>query len=908
MTTAPAPAAGLIRANWLRLQRSLKARMVAAFLTVSVAIAVTTAFAVYRQASSALRASVSDRIKSLAERRAADVKRWVSLQQELLVYATEIPSVQADAATLAASPHDAAARQRLEAQLRSARAHGLAARSMELLQVPGGMVIASTDAGAVGTYRSSAPVYTEGMRGRYIENIYPSPVNARPTFSMSAPLRDGRGTPFAVLAVDLDLRQIDMLLAQASSGFPVRVYLVNKSAEQVSSERFGSAIYTRGLRSEGITNALAGHDSIHSYVDFSGRRVIGAYRWLPERELALMVEVPEADAFEPARELLVWVLVGGLFAGGALAMVVYLVTGRVAEPILTTARAARRIAAGDFSVRAPVTTQDEVGELASSFNDMTDRLRTLYDDLQGQVQATTSALEALRENQALMHGIVDNSATLVLVMSQSGRCILANHEFEGVFGVRREQLQGRLLLDAIPGEAAVSLMEATESVIQRGRAVEREFTAPSARGHRTYLAICFPILSPTGTPSAVGVIATDLTERKRAEAEQREFEKNVQHAQKLESLGVMAGGIAHDFNNLLGAVVGNADLALASLDDRAEVQRSIEQVLSAARRAADLTRQMLAYAGRASFRREASDVNALVREISGLAAMSLSKKAQLDLQLSATTPWVVADPAQLSQVVLNLLTNAGDAIGDATGRVTVRTEIVRALPPTLAERWMGEPPPNGPYVLLTVEDTGSGMDAETRARIFEPFFSTKALGRGLGLAAVLGIVKGIGGALTVVSAPGMGSRFDLAFAATAAPQTVETVEAPLDAPDAERRTVLVVDDEASLRSLARRGLHRAGFDVVEAVDGHEGVATFAARGRMISAVVLDLTMPGMSGHEVLTAIRAMDADVPVIITSGYARDHLETELRDDGALRWVQKPYSIQQLVQTVAEISRVAV
>ncbi len=907
MTTPPAGTPGFIATQRARLRHSLKARIVTVFLTLAATISVVTAFAVYEQAASALGANVTDRIREIADRRASDVDRWVRQQRDLLVYISMVPSVVDDATQLAAASTAAqgAVRARFVQQMGAVMRAGLAAREVQLLSVPGGKVVASTDSVQDGTYRTSDPFYIEGRKGPFVQNIYPSPITSRPMFSMATPLRDARGAVAGVLAAHLNLRQMDSLLTEESRDFTVEVYLVNRSSEFVTSERFGRAAYRRGVRSEGITRALEGQSGLGTYVNYAGRRVIGAYRWLPERELALLVEVPEQEAFAPARKLLLGVLVGGLLAGGVFAMLVYLVTGRVAEPIVVTARAARRIAAGDFSVRAPVTTQDEVGQLATSFNEMSDRLHGMYGDLQGQVQATTSALDALREQQALVHGIVDNSATLVMVMSQTGRCILVNREFERVFDVQRDALQGRLLLDAIPGEAAVSLMEATESVIQRGAVVEREFTARSARGDRTFLAICFPILSPAGAPSAVGVIATDLTERKRTEQEQREFEKNVQHAQKLESLGVMAGGIAHDFNNILGAVIGNADLALISLDDPDEVKRSLEQVLSAARRAADLTRQMLAYAGRASFRREASDVNTLVREISGLAAMSLSKLARLDLQLSETVPWVVADPAQLSQVVLNLLTNAGDAIGPAAGEVTVRTQILNELPRELAAHWMGEAPPPGAFVVLTVQDTGCGMSEETRRRIFEPFFSTKEIGRGLGLAAVLGIVKGIGGALTVQSAPGQGTRFDLAFAAAAAPSTAQPPDA-LPAPkQGSTRLVLVVDDEPMLRALARRALRSAGFEVLEAPDGQSGVRLFTDAAPQICAVVLDLTMPGMSGNEVLRVIRGQDATVPVIITSGYARTHLETALHTEDHLRYVQKPYTVSELVRAVVEIAR---
>ena len=915
MTTQEHIQEGLRQLNLLgRLQaplrHSLKFRMIVAFLTISALIGSAVSYLAYREAAGLLQANIADRLTGLSVRRALDVDEWVNRQRSELRFVANTPGVASDAGRLAAERQRGitptnADRERLRRFLKSGAELAIAADELQVISAVGGEVLASTDPAQVGTYRISDQFFTEGRKGSYMSNVYPSPMTGRPALSISTPLRDSSNRVIAVLAAHLKLQRVEELLEQKSPGFNVDVYLVNRFGEFVSSRRFGRDKFRRGVHSEGIANALAGVDGVGVYENYEGTRVIGAYRWMKNRELALLVEVPEIEAFAPARILLLHVLLVGTLGVLLLTIAVSSVAKRVADPILTTARAARQVAAGDFNAHAPVTTEDEVGLLAASFNEMTARLQTLYRDLHGQVAATQGALDALRENQALVHGLVDNSATVVLAMDLSWRCTLVNTRFVELFALKGEPCEGQLLTSIVPSASASAIIHAATTVVTTTAVVETEIVMGDGQDDRCFLAACFPIHGPDRTVSAVGVIATDITERKRAEEERRAFDANVQHAQKLESLGVMAGGIAHDFNNLLGAVIGNVDIALLSLDNRDDVRQSLDQVLRAARRAADLTRQMLAYAGRGSFHTETVDLNKLVWEISALAGMSLSKKARLELKLSEIPSSIVADSAQVSQVVLNLLTNAGDAIGDNAGRLTVQTEILTTLPPVLAKQWPGDVAQAGPFVVLSVEDTGSGMSAETQERIFEPFFTSKEMGRGLGLAAVLGIVKGLGGALHVQSTLGTGTRFDLAFPASAS----------LAAPNAAARThvkvegsvltIMVVDDELALRLVLRRALGKAGFQVIEAADGHAAIGMFAANAAKIGGVVLDLTMPGMGGDEVLRGIREMDAEMPVLIVSGYAMADESDTLRNDPHVRFLQKPFDTWVLVRTVSEMAR---
>lgn len=394
-------------------------------------------------------------------------------------------------------------------------------------------------------------------------------------------------------------------------------------------------------------------------------------------------------------------------------------------------------------------------------------------------------------------------------------------------------------------------------------------------------------------------------ERKWAEDERAKLEAQVQHAQKLESLGVLAGGIAHDFNNLLTGILGNADLALMSLTEESPARTSVKEIRTTAERAADLSRQMLAYSGRGSFVIEPVDMNDVAREMAQLLEVSISKKVSIDYLFSPDLPDVVADVTQLRQVIMNLITNASDAIGDTEGTITIETGIEECDRSMLAESYLDDQLPEGTYVRLRVSDTGAGMDSETLQRVFDPFFTTKFTGRGLGLAAVLGIVRGHRGAIHVDSEPGRGTTFRILLPsqdhAPAREEPKTEVEAP---PESARPSgVLLVDDEETIRNVARVMLESGGYTVLTASDGIEAVEIFKARGDEIGCVVLDMTMPRMDGVETFRELRAIRDDARVIMSSGYAEQEVKGRFSDGELAGFVQKPYSTMSFLDTVRAV-----
>jgi signal transduction histidine kinase len=342
----------------------------------------------------------------------------------------------------------------------------------------------------------------------------------------------------------------------------------------------------------------------------------------------------------------------------------------------------------------------------------------------------------------------------------------------------------------------------------------------SAKTGKTYDLIDTPLRNPDGSFSKLEIFR-DITDLKRAEEERRQLEAQIQHTQRLESLGVLAGGIAHDFNNLLTVILGNTDLALRDTPPGSPAREMLSEVKSAASRASVLTNQMLAYSGRGAFVVGTLELSRLVEEMGQLLHVSLPDKVQLELDLAADLPAIEADASQVHQIVMNLVTNAAEAIGDESGVITVHTCMLEADRACLAEARLVEELPEGPYVCLQVSDTGCGMDAETQAKLFDPFFTTKFVGRGLGLAAVHGIVRGHRGAIRVRSEVGKGTTVTvlLPYSAEAAAVTAEPLAGQSADPLPPAGTVLVVEDEPGVRDLAKTMLERAGFVVLTAGDG-----------------------------------------------------------------------------------------
>jgi PAS domain S-box-containing protein len=407
-------------------------------------------------------------------------------------------------------------------------------------------------------------------------------------------------------------------------------------------------------------------------------------------------------------------------------------------------------------------------------------------------------------------------------------------------------------------------------------------------------------------------LSDDLLRREQAARRAAEAsEAQSRHVQKLESIGVLAGGIAHDFNNLLHVVLGNADIALSRLPARSPAREPLEEVVRATIRAADLTRQMLAYSGKGAFMVRHLDLSQEVRDMATLLRTAISKQASLVWELTPNLPAVNADATQIRQIVMNLITNASDALDDTGGTIALRTGIIRAEELDDAQFGISvepdESPPSAehPYVYLEVTDTGTGMTPDTLHRIFDPFFSTKFAGRGLGLAAVMGIVRSHKGLIRIRTEPGRGTSFRVLFPAVTG--TVGELEEPPTKRSEWRGsgTLLIIDDEEGVREVAERILQDLGFRTLEAADGREGLKQMERNANRVTAVLLDLSMPRMGGAEAFRRLRATYPGLPIIMMSGYTEESVAAEFLEAGSgpTAFLQKPFLAEDLVVALRRV-----
>jgi len=393
----------------------------------------------------------------------------------------------------------------------------------------------------------------------------------------------------------------------------------------------------------------------------------------------------------------------------------------------------------------------------------------------------------------------------------------------------------------------------------------------------------------------------DITELKHADAERQKVEQQLMHTQKLESLGVLAGGIAHDFNNILTAIIGNAELARMRINPGLPAVENLLNIEQAASRAADLAKQMLAYSGKGKFLIETLDMNCLIEEMLHMLEVSISKKAVLRLNLAPHLPPVDADATQMRQIIMNLVINASEAIGDSDGIIAITTGSRECDRNYLKDFWLNENISEGLYLYLEIADTGCGMDSETITKIFDPFFTTKFTGRGLGMAAVLGIIRGHKGAITVSSEPGKGSTFKILLPVASRPTGNFTREEHKDDWQGSG-TVLLVDDEETVLGVGAEMLKMLGFTVITAGNGVEAVEIFKA-GADIAFVILDLTMPQMDGEQCFLALQQLRPDVKVIISSGYGEEEIVRRFLGKGLAGFIQKPYKLSELKEAISGI-----
>ena len=512
------------------------------------------------------------------------------------------------------------------------------------------------------------------------------------------------------------------------------------------------------------------------------------------------------------------------------------------------------------------------------------------------------AVEESRDKAlALIESLLASSPTGILVYdSATGACVMANQAVADMVGATIADLRAQNFR-TIKSWQEAGMDRIAEQVLGDAQTRSLDASFRSSFG-KSVEADCFFSRFEVEDHPHLMFIAVDVSEKKRLERENRLIEAQMLHVQKLESLGVLAGGIAHDFNNILMVVLGNADLALMRLSAESPARENLLQIENAASRAADLARQMLAYSGKGRFVIENLDLSRVVQEMAQMMEVSISKKVMLRYEFAPNLPAITGDATQLRQVILNLVINASEAIGDASGVIAISTSYMECDRAYLSESWIDDRLPEGPYLVLEVADTGCGIDRDIIPKIFDPFFTTKFTGRGLGMAAVLGIVRGHKGAIKIYSEKGKGSTFRLLFPclSVAADQQDQFAAEGLWHGSG---TVLLADDEPTIRGLGQEMLEVLGFSVLTACDGRDAIEVYTRNRDEIVCVLLDLTMPELDGEQTFRALRVLKPDLKVIMSSGYNEQEVTQKFVGKGLSGFIQKPYKMVEMSRKLQEI-----
>ncbi len=538
------------------------------------------------------------------------------------------------------------------------------------------------------------------------------------------------------------------------------------------------------------------------------------------------------------------------------------------------------------------------GSLEKRVSKRTDELATLNKELLIEINQRKKAEAELKESQERNQALLQSLPDMIYLHNHEGHFIDYQASDQNTFSIEPQNFLGKPIENVLPVGIANDLKTIFDKVYKTGQTHSYEYSL-DIKEQKCYFEAR---ISLCGEDRIMNVIR-DISDRKRAEEEREELEEQVRHAQKLESLGVLAGGIAHDFNNLLTSIIGNTGLAMMNISSNSRAANNLNSIEKAALRAADLCRQLLAYSGKGIFVVEAININDLIDEMYNLLDVSISKKVKLKYNFHNPIPAFEADATQVRQIVMNLITNASEAIGDRPGIINIETGTKDCTKEYLRNSYFDDDLEEGKFIFFNVSDDGSGMNEETKSKIFDPFFTTKFTGRGLGLAAVIGIVRSHKGTIKIDSDEGKGTRFRILFPVSDIQYVAEKKPQEDYLLWQGSGTVLVVDDDEAIRVLGQATLEQVGMNVITANDGKEAIDVFKKHADDINLVLMDMTMPQLSGDEAFKQIQAYRPDIRVILSSGYSEREATQKFNYSGLSAFLQKPYKPSDLIIKVKNI-----
>ncbi len=710
----------------------------------------------------------------------------------------------------------------------------------------------------------------------------PTNGNGEWSLTLGRPFYDSAGHVAGMVEVSLDLVLMGTLLEDRALPDRSLISVIDGNRKILmrsvdAEKRIGQTCYENAS----ILQALAIHEGNLEFTSADGDKHLAGFSTCSRAPWLVFARVPSATTFASIERQFRNAQMLGLATLAATLALAWFMASRMTRPIRLLAADAAAVGEGQKIRFSAVESRGEMGTLSETFNLMLSQLE----------ERDT----ALRRSEEQFRTLIEEAADGVLIADSQGVYTATNSSAARMLGRTQEEIVGRSIIDLIieadrPQVAPeMARLLAGETVVSEWWFLRKDGTT-------------FPGEFSAKRLSDGRIIDTlrDTTERHREASARARFDRKLQETQKLESLGVMAGSIAHDFNNLLTGILGNASIAQTDLPSDSPAQQNLDSIKLGSMRAADLCKQMLAYSGRGRFVVQTVSLNRLVEETTHLLQISISKNAVLRFNLYPELPSLEADSTQIRQVIMNLVINASEAIGNKSGVISINTGLTRVDRAYLGGTLLAPELPEGTYVHLEISDNGCGMTPEMQTKIFEPFFTTKFTGRGLGLAAVLGIVRGHKGAIKIYSEPGKGTTFKLLF-----PCTVGNAENTAAANATEKAwrgegCILVVDDDESIRSTAALMLRRQGFEVALAADGREAVEAFRATPDRFRMVLMDLTMPHLDGEQAFIELRRIRADVRVVLMSGFDRHEAVSRFTGKGLASFLQKPFELQELYRIV--------
>ncbi|MFP4580177.1 MAG: PAS domain-containing protein [Candidatus Sumerlaeia bacterium] len=511
-----------------------------------------------------------------------------------------------------------------------------------------------------------------------------------------------------------------------------------------------------------------------------------------------------------------------------------------------------------------------------------------------------NTLRVLTQEQNRLQTLLNANPDLLVICDRDLKIIAANPAWCKWVGKREEELIGTASSDYLPPAIRGLSREKDEAVLTKGIRATYEFQGHDNETSRWYNVLKFPVFGHRGQVEGVFTTIRDTTDTKKAADEKHWIDIQIREAQKMESLGDMARSISRDFNNILMSIIGNADLALSDISNYSPVRENIMNIEDAARRASEMCREMMAYTAREHALVETTDLGVLIREMRHLLKLNVPRNTELKFHFADNLPLVKADHGQIRQCLINLINNACQAQGEKSGVIVISTGVRECDKQQLANTTLGQELEPGMYVSICVEDTGEGMSQEIQKRVFEPFYTTRPPARGLGLPAVMGIMRNHAGAISLCSKPGKGASFCLLFPISEA-ETGLPEKATI--PEENRKQtgkILIVEDEESVRVIGKRMLQRAGYGVLLAANGLEALNIFEQNIQDIVCILLDLTMPVMGGVEGFHKFRKLSPEIPIIISTGFTEPEVDEKLPGEDISGYLQKPYTSRQLLAAI--------